>query len=354
MMFPSALITLRACMDRCPALISQSAAWAKLGGARLICGALALSSWSAAQGLELGAAQMLSGLGQPLSLQLPVRWSPGEVRALECLKLKVEAGDGPQAAIDVQQTLLKGADANSALIWVRSRLEMVEPVLVLTLGCPAQQVMALVDPVHSMAPPAGGFRTVSTQLPHTELLNLVDEAARPHAAPKPSPLPKVRTERRPAQARSLLRLGDASLPPLTLADAEASGLRWRFDSDLDGSATMGLSARKPVKAVKDQPFYVRPDAPGASLLMAIDVGRAAGAADLLMAQDGPERLQRAQAQFSALQADHQSLKLELANLEAKLAERDGGQRWFNALMAGAAALAAGGAAFLLLRRRRDR
>ncbi|MCV2354430.1 hypothetical protein LNV09_09680 [Paucibacter sp. B2R-40] len=333
-------------MDRCPALIFQSAAWAKFGGARLICGVLALSSWSAAQGLEIGAVQMLSGLGQPLSLQLPVRWAPGEARSLNCLRLAVDAGDSRLAGSDVQQSLLKGADAASALIWVRSKLVMQEPVLVLSLGCPAQQVMALVDPVHSMTPPAGGFKLVSGEPAAIDQFNLPGEAARPARAHK------LRSEQRAARPRSLLRLGDASLPPLTMMDAETPGLRWRFDSDLDGSATLALSSRKPLKAAKEQPFYVRPDAPGASLLMSIDVGRAAGPADLLMAQDGPARLQRAQAQFSALQADHQALKLEMEQLEAKLAARDSAQNWLNTLIAGIA-VAVVAAAFFFVRRRRS-
>jgi hypothetical protein len=327
-------------MDRCPALNCQSFAWTKSSGLRLMFGAAALSAGSLAQGLEIGAAQMLSGLGQPLSLQLPVRWAAGEARSADCLKLKVVAGDSPLAAAEVQQSLLKGADDASALIWVRSKLVMAEPVLVLSLGCPAQQVMALVDPVHSMLAPAGGFKTVPA-----ESLALTE------AAPQSPRLTKVRAERPAPQSRSLLRLGDAGLPPLTLADAQTPGLRWRFDSDLDGSATLAARPqRKPKQAAKEQPFYIRPDAPGASLLMAIDVGRAAGPADLLMAQDGPARLQRAQAQFTALQADNQTLKRELAQLEIKLAERDSSQRWLIAAMAGIAAAAALAAAVLLVQR----
>jgi hypothetical protein len=333
-------------MDRCPALIFQSAAWTKSTGVRLVCGALALSSVPSAYGLEIGAVQMLSGLGQPLSLQVPVRWAPGELRSPQCLKLKVQAGDSHLAALDLQQSMLKGVDAASALIWVRSKVEMLEPVLVLTLGCPAQQVMALVDPVHSMVAPAGGYKTVATEPTALEQLTLSKEA------PQPSRVPKARAERRAAQPRSLLRLGDASLPPLTMADAETPGLRWRFDSDLEGSATLASSSRKPQKTAKEPVFHVRPDAPGASLLMAIDVGRAAGPADLLMAQDGPARLQLAQAQFTALQADHKALKLELELLESRLAERDSSQRWMFALLGGLTVAAAAALLVWVLRRRR--
>lgn len=329
-------------MDRCPALNCQSFAWTKSSGLRLMFGVAALSAGSLAQGLEIGAAQMLSGLGQPLSLHLPVRWVAGEARSADCLKLKVVAGDSALAAADLQQSLLKGADDASALIWLRSKLVMAEPVLVLSLGCPAQQVMALVDPVHSMLAPAGGLKAVSAEP--------LDLSA---AAPQPQPLRivKVRAERPAPPPRSLLRLGDAGLPPLTLADAQTPGLRWRFDSDLDGSATLAAGPQaKPRQTAKEQPFYIRPDAPGASLLMAIDVGRAHGPADLLMAQDGGARLQRAQAQFTALQADNQTLKRELAQLEIKLAERDSSQRWLNAVIAGMAAAAALAAAVLLVQR----
>jgi hypothetical protein len=331
-------------MDRCPLKMSQSAAaWAKVSGVRLLLSGAALVSLPA-QGLEVGVPQMLSGLGQPLSLQLPVRWAPAEARSANCLKLRVEAGERRLSEAELQQSLLKGADANSALIWLRSKRTMDEPVLILSIGCPAQQLMALVDPVHAMVAPASGGKDLAGAPAELEQLVLPNEASRP---PR---LIKVRAER-PA-AKNQLRLSSDSLPPLALADAEIPGLRWRFDSDLGGSVA---SARPASKAAKEPAFYVRPGAPGASLLMAIDVGRPAGPADLLMAQDGPERLAHAQAQFVALQADHRALKLELEKLSADLAARDaqsaGAQRWLMVLAGGLVALAVAGV--YLLRRRRE-
>ncbi len=330
-------------MDSCPALNCQSAAWVKLNGVRLLLWAAALAG-APAYGLEVGTAQMLSGLGQPLSLHLPIRWAPGEARSAGCLKVSVEAGERQLSAAELQQSLLKGADANSALIWVRSKGEMVEPVLMLTLGCPAQQVMALVDPVHSMMAPAGGSKAMPAELAPLDLFGTPSDERRPVRALK------VRAER--ATPGNQLRLSVDSLPPLSMADAETPGLRWRFDSDIDGAGTVAHAPRK-TKAGKDQGFYVRPGAPGASLLMSIDVGRPAGPADLLMAQDGPERLARAQAQFSALQADHRALKLELDKLAAAVAARDAAvastQYWLMAVAAGLAIVAAG--AVYLFRRR---
>ncbi|MCV2369980.1 hypothetical protein [Roseateles oligotrophus] len=337
-----------ACMDSRFALNSQSAAWPKLTAARLLLCSAAWVSFSA-HGLEVGAVQMLSGLGQPLSLHLPVRWAAGEARSADCLKVTVEAGERHLSAAELQQSLLKGADANSALIWLRSKSEVVEPVLVLSMGCPAQQLMALVDPVHSMTAPAGGFKTMATEAVQLEPLGPTKETARPIRALK------VRAER-PTQ-RSQLRLSGGSLPPLSMADSETPGLRWRFDSDLEDQAVMELRSRhdKLSKAVKDGPFYVRPGAPGASLLMAIDVGRPGGPADLLMAQDGLERLQRAQAQFTSLQAEHLALKAELDKLQAEMAAREASaesrQRWMMVLSLGLAGLVAGG--LYLFRRRRD-
>lgn len=312
--------------------ISPTAAWAK----RYVLIGLALASLSA-HGLELGAVQMLSGLGQPLSLQLPLRWAPGEARHADCLKLRVEAGERALGVADLQQTLLKGDDAHSALLWLRSKVAVTEPLLMLSLGCPAQQVMALVDPLPLTVAPAAGIKVAQLAPPQAE-----------QTAPASASRASIPNKPRPAQ-KNLLRLSGASLPPLTMADAEAPGLRWRFDSDLETDF-------RPVAAAKDQPFYVRPGAPGASLLMAIDVGRPAGPADRLMAQEGAERLQRAQAQFTALQAEHRALKLALDKLTADLAARDAaaaksGQRGLIALAAGVAALAL--VLVYLLRRRRD-
>ena len=340
-------------MDSCFALKSRSAAGrAQWSGGRLLLWAAVLASYPAlgpAYGLELGAVQMLSGLGEPLSLQLPLRWASGEARSADCLKLSVEAGERRLTSSELQQSLLKGADATSAVISVRSKLVMMEPVLMLTIGCPAQQVMALVDPVHTMLAPAGGIKSTSAA---PSPLDLPDASSAPSVASPPVRVRKVRAER--VSPGPQLRLSTDSLPPLTMADAEAPGLRWRFDSDLGGSATVAFSARGP-KPTKGQEFRVRKGAPGESLLMSIDIGRPAGPADLLMAQDGPERLARAQAQFTALLADHRALKLELDKLAAVIAARDAAaansRQWLVALALGVAALAAGAAYFVKRRGR---
>ena len=324
-------------MESCPPLYVQSTAWAKLSGARLLLIGAAMAGLNA-QGFELGPVQMQSGLGQPLSLQLPVRWAPGEARSTDCLKVRVDVGERHLSAADLQQSLFPGADAHSALVWVRSTVAVMEPVVMLSVGCPVQQVMALVDPVQTMVAPSGGIRT-----PPIEPAGIEPRTTTPTAAARPIQ-PKKLSAERPVQ-RSLLRMDGAGLPPLSMADPETPGLRWRFDSDLDGGAALGPGKVSKVsnKPAKDVQFFVRPGAPGASLLMAIDVGRPAGPADLLMAQDGPARLERAQAQFSALQADHKALQLELTQLEAKLAERESDQRaeftWIAGLVLGAAALA---------------
>ncbi|WP_310384812.1 hypothetical protein [Roseateles sp.] len=336
-------------MDRCPLKISQSAAaWAKASGARLLLSSAALVTVPA-QGFEVGVPHLLSGLGQPLSLQLPVRWAPGEVRAAHCLKMGVvavvEAGERRLSEGELQQSLLKGADANSALIWLRSKRDIDEPVLILSIGCPAQQLMALVDPVHAMVAPASGGKDL------VDPPAVLDTPVLPKQTSRPPRLIKARAER-PAAQKNQLRLSSDSLPPLALADAEIPSLRWRFDSDLGGSVA---SSQAPLKATQEQAFHVRPGAPGASLLMAIDIGRPAGPADLLMAQDGPERLARAQAQFAALQADHRALKLELDKLSADMAARDAQgastQRWLMAVAGGLVVVLVAAGVYLFKRRR---
>jgi len=293
------------------------------GSAALALAVLALSAVTpSVQALELGAVQVLSGLGQPLSLQVPVRLAKGEARRAECLKARVEAGDRNLAESELTQGWAQGPSKGQGksstaqpepggLIWIRSRAEIAEPVLRVSLGCPQQQLTVFLDPVPVLAAPAAG-----SQASAKDIQTLTET---PPAKPAVRVI-KVRAER---PSGPVLRMDDPGLPPLSLPDAEVPGLRFRFDSDIPG---LGLG-----RALNAGPAGREPKARAerrSSLLMAIDVGRAIGPADLLVMEAGqgeatsaPARLLRAQQQFEALQADQRALRLEMDQLLAQMEQR---------------------------------
>ncbi|MCV2349863.1 hypothetical protein [Paucibacter sp. Y2R2-4] len=315
-----------------------------------------------AQAMELGSVQVLSGLGQPLVLQVPVRLAKGEARRAECLKASVEAGDRSLSAAELTQGWVQGQNKASSkgqeakldqggLIWIRSRAEIAEPVLRVSLGCPQQHLTVFLDPAPVMAAPAAGQQVLAKDI------QTLAEAPQAKSVVRAI---KVRAER---PAGPVLRLGDPGLPPLSLPDAEVPGLRFRFDSDIPG---LGLG-----RALNAGPAGREPKARAerrSSLLMAIDVGRAMGPADLLVMETGlggqggqgeatsaPARLLRAQQQFDALQADQRALRLEMDQLLAQLEQRqqDSARRWrLAAVLALGLAVLAAGLYFMMKHKRR--
>ncbi|MEJ6007781.1 hypothetical protein WG899_19710 [Paucibacter sp. AS339] len=271
-----------------------------------------LLSCQSAWALEFGSVQSLAGLGQPLSLQLPVRFNPGEARRADCLKVRLDAGERNLSDGEIEQGWVKAKGANkrdeqAGLIWIRSRAEMAEPVLRLSIGCPQQHLAVFVDPVSLLPPPAAG---VATKIEAQALPEVAPAKSAPRAI-------KVRAER---PSGPVLRMDDPGLPPLSLPDAEVPGLRFRFDSDLAPTMTarpLPVSGREPKPRAERR----------ISLLMAIDVGRALGPAEMLTLDAGqgsssaPARLVRAQQQFDALQADQRALRSEMDQLLADMEQR---------------------------------
>lgn len=322
------------------------------GPAALALAVLALSCVTpSAQALELGAVQVLSGLGQPLVLQLPVRLAKGEARRAECLKARVEAGDRSLPETELMQGWVNGPSKSEGarqeqggLIVIRSRTEIAEPLLRVTLGCPQQQLTVFLDPVPVLAAPAAGQQALAKDIQSlTEM---------PPAKPAVRAI-KVRAER---PAGPVLRMDDPGLPPLSLPDAEVPGLRFRFDSDLPSlglgrSLNAGTAGREPKARAERR----------SSLLMAIDVGRAMSPADLLMMEagpgeaSGPARLLRAQQQFEALQADQRALRLEMDQLLAQIEQRQqaSARRWrLAAVLALGLAVLGAGLYFMMKHKRR--
>jgi len=264
------------------------------------------------QSLELGAAQSLAGLGQPLSLQVPVRFAEGKAPRSDCLKVRVEAGDRLLSDGEIQQGWSQGK-AGTAMIWVRSRVEVTEPLLRLSMGCPQQQLVVFVDPVPALQPTAAGPVHASAT------------PAAPAVAPEKPVVPgvvKVKAEPAVQPKRTgapVLRMDDPGLPALTLPDPEVPGLRFRFDTELHAA-----NPKQPTPGGREP--KAKPER-RVSLLMAIDVGRALGPGDLLAIEAGqgsssaPARLQRAQKQFEALQADQRALHTEMNQLLAEMERR---------------------------------
>ena len=234
-------------------------------------------SGAGVQALELGRPQTLSALGQPLLLKIPVRLDPGETLRSDCIQVAVQAGERDVAATRVTKTVEWQADQSAATIWVRTAELIDEPVVKLSLGCPRQQLIALVDQ-----------NTAATT-------GLAEPAARPE---------------KPATGQKTAR---AERVQITLPDAELAGLRWRFDLETGRSVGSKRSALASTKEAVHKP-------PSVSLLMAIDVNPpTAGAASAVL---DSERVQRAQLQSAALQRQQLALSTEIDQLLADSAQQE--------------------------------
>ena len=272
------------------------------------------------QALELGRPQTLSGLGQPLLLKIPVRLDPGETLRSDCIQVAVQAGERDIAPSLVTKTVEWQVDKGAATVWVRTAELIDEPVVKLSLGCPKQQLTALLDPA------ADGQAASSLSLPHaasasasaTSVASLLKKGhtgglARPEKSATPD-----KSDKKP-QARSL---------PITLPDAELAGLRWRFDSDLGHSAHSKTHIAAMQKKTTSSTSAV-------SLLMSIDV--APPVVEVRPAALDSERVERARLQFADLQRQQQTFGAEIDQLLAEGAQQESEQSKFMVIAVGVAA-----------------
>lgn len=226
--------------------------------------------------MELGRPQTLSGLGEALSLKLPLRLSPGETLNVDCIQVTIETANQVLPAQQVQKTVDYPADSQSGWIWIKTTVAIEEPVLKLALGCPQQQITAFIDPV-------------------------------PAAAAKPSAALAA-----PSSTATLAK-APARVKPVVLGPD-----RLRFDLDSG-------RARRASKTAGDwQQDAQNPARAGFALLMSLEPGRppAAAPAEALASASGlSQRVQQAEREFTSLQQEQASLNRELDSLAQRLAQR---------------------------------
>jgi hypothetical protein len=256
------------------------------------------------QALELGRPQTLSALGQPLLLKIPVQLDPGETLRPDCSQVTVQAGERDVAASRVASTVEWQADQSAATIWVRTADLIDEPIVKLSLGCPRQQLIALVD------------QDAAVGRAETKPLSALPQAAsaaRPPAWVKAAATERVQSVVKPEKPGAAEKTARADRVQITLPDAELAGLRWRFDLETGRSAGSQRPALASLKEAAHKP-------PSVSLLMAIDVNQpTASAAPVAL---DIERLQRAQLQFATLQRQQQAFSTEIDQLLADSAQQE--------------------------------
>ncbi|RQO63310.1 hypothetical protein DBR47_01840 [Paucibacter sp. KBW04] len=269
-----------------------------MGSAALLGGLLFSPLNSSA--MELGRPQTLSGLGEALSLKLPMRLSPGETLNADCIKVTIETADQVLPAHQVHKTVDYQAESHSGWVWVKTTVAIEEPVVKLSLGCPTQQLTAFVDPAPAAAAKAQTAAAVSSSSNAMAIKAAATQAKLPATAATANPAAPV--AKAPARVTVLILGPD----------------RLRFDLD-------GGSAGRPGKSAGAwQKDGLDPARAGFGLLMSLDPGRAPAAAAAAPSASGAglgQRVQAAESEFQSLQNEHASLSQELDKLTRSLAER---------------------------------
>lgn len=287
---------------RLPVLIQRRARFCQALGSAALLGGLLFSPLSSSA-MELGRPQTLSGLGEALSLKLPMRLSPGETLNADCIKVTIETADQVLPAHQVLKTVDYQAESHSGWVWVKTTVAIEEPVVKLSLGCPTQQLTAFVDPAPAAAAKAQAAAAVSSSSNAMAIKAAANQA------------------KLPATAVTAVTAGAAA--PVAKAPARVTVLilgpdRLRFDLD-------GGSAGRPGKSAGAwQKDGLDPARAGFGLLMSLDPGRAPAAAAAAPSASGAglgQRVQAAESEFQSLQNEHASLSQELDKLTRSLAER---------------------------------
>lgn len=245
---------------------------------------LLLSLTSPAQAFELGRPQTLSGLGEPLSLKLPLRMNAGETLNPDCIQVHIESGENRLTAGDVQKTVELHPETQSGTVWLRSSVPIEEPVIKLAIGCPLQHLTAFVDPAQS-----GGAA-------HAAVNTTGDLKWAPSAAGIAPAASASNSAKAQPQAKT----------PLTLATE--SGLR------LDGQVgQVGQTKRRPSAADNWQH-----DDAGSRLSLALRLAQDVGEALLSTPEAVATRLREAEREFNQLQREQRSLDAQVDLLTKQL------------------------------------
>lgn len=281
---------------RLPVLIQRRARFCQALGSAALLGGLLFSPLNSSA-MELGRPQTLSGLGEALSLKLPMRLSPGETLNADCIKVTIETADQVLPAHQVHKTVDYQAESHSGWVWVKTTVAIEEPVVKLSLGCPTQQLTAFVDPA-----PAAAAKAQTAAALASNSNSIANSAAPTHAKVPATAVTAAPVAKAPARVTVLILGPD----------------RLRFDLD-------GGSAGRPGKSAGAwQKDGLDPARAGFGLLMSLDPGRAPAAAAAAPSASGAglgQRVQAAESEFQSLQNEHASLSQELDKLTRSLAER---------------------------------
>jgi len=293
---------------------------------------LGLSPQGAAA-LGMGRPQVLSALGKPLDVSVPLTLADGEQLTDSCVRAEVSAGEARVPA-GLLQMRVEG-DPGERRIRLQSLVRIEEPALRITLalGCPlrlTREFNAFVDPPASTAvappPPPATLPSVPTPVP--------EEAPRAlaQASPPPSPPPRPRTVPRPrAQGPRLVLerpevlVAEAPRPPkpasapeevspeleaqITLLEQTVARLRADLEARQQGGAASPVSPASappvaepiPVKAVALAP-RASPLRDPMTWLMTLGLSLLAGAAAFYGSRWRDERARRELAYWRALHA----------------------------------------------------
>lgn len=178
-----------------------------------------------AQALGLGRPIVLSSLGMPLDLSLPLHLADGETLTDACLRAEISAGDARVPA-GLLQLRIEG-EPGQQRVRVQSAVRIEEPALRITLalGCPVRltrEFTAFIDPppATTSAAPAAVSVPATTAVPSPPPL-----AVAPLPATAPEPAPRVVAEA-PVAPRPKPR---AKPRPHPKPPVESSGPRLELD-----------------------------------------------------------------------------------------------------------------------------
>ncbi|HEY5790002.1 MAG TPA: hypothetical protein VIX81_05210, partial [Gammaproteobacteria bacterium] len=127
----------------------------------LFCLLLAASGGAAAYGL--GEARVLSALGEPLRVSLPVKLSPGTGLDASCLQIAAPPGRETPFIADLLRAQFRVTEVGDGLaeVLITTRRPWTEPILVfpLRVGCGAggatyREITLLIDPPNLVVPSA--------------------------------------------------------------------------------------------------------------------------------------------------------------------------------------------------------
>lgn len=259
-----------------------------------------------ASAMDMGRPQTLSGLGEPLSLMIPLTLAPGERLAPECVSVALEAAGQPVDGQIIQRVVERGAEPGMYQVWVRTTQPITEPVLKLTVGCPRQSVAVLVDPTAAVAKSEIKGQVVMGRTVPADVSAGLD-ATRALSAVGPS-------------------VQDLSPQTLALADGDGRGLRLHLALGPAGERG-SLGARKSMRWTKSSQSTVLTWSFGLGSQDEMAARVVAGAASRAgLVQQVESQLQHLRAEQLALNQEIQQLMTEAQAREASQ-QRQWGQLW---------------------------